>query len=590
MPIQEKSKSLKVILSQYQSDSFLCEMAVLLTYSSEGPIPFQPFHRLHSPLRQLFYLASLNLSSQNPNREEYDIARNEKQYNDWKDILSILDELDETYEQEFLNQEKLRDQFEVRKAQAVYPSFIDSFFTGPINYEEQVIERIEKYFENQNAQIESEFGLSISDFIKIYNILDEQLHRLLNKVFELRKIDECNSFWQEMSRTNTRPLLWKYTANDSVNELIKFMQDESEKLKVSATDLYEYYDSKKVDSFFEILSCNKKINNDFLLFTEENFLLTHPIYRLKDGRFLIFHVKQVIHAIYNLLFNFSTRNENVAQAFYKKRGVELEIKIEEVLKRFLGKDAIVIRDYKTKLGKGQDIQVIHKGVVLIVEAKASKKDTTKVNVTAAFNQVKSNFKEIFQKGFEQTDRIEQLFFDEREVDIFDKKGKLLLKIKTKNVYKVFSIIVTLEKFSQVQTDLSLLLELDDDKPFPYSICIDDLEVFLITMKREKCTFREFIHFIEQRIQFYGRLECRDELEICGQFFYQKKLIVPPGSDPIIIIGSNGDEIFEKYYEYGLGFDNEKNIDRKKSGKFKKWPNTNPILDINTSKLNEKDNQ
>jgi hypothetical protein len=586
MPIEEKSQSLKNILGQYESDAFISEMAVLLTYSSEGPIPFETFHRLHSPLRQIFYLASLNLSSNNPNREEYDMMRNDEQYNAWKHILDILDELDEEYEQVFINQEKSSDWFEVRKARVVYPSFIDSFFTGPINYEEQVIERIERYFANQKAEIESEFGLSISDFINIYNILDEEMHRLFNKVFELLKIDECNSFWEEMGRTNTRPLLWKYTDNDSVNELIKFMQDQSEKLKVSAVALYEHYDSKKVDKFFEILSCNDKINHNFLLFTEENVLLKNPIYRLMDGRFLIFQIKQVIHAVYNLLFDFSIRNEKAAQAFYKRRGVELEIKIEEVLKQFFGRDAIVIRDYKTKLGKGQDILVIHKGVIIIVEAKASKKDIPLVNVNAAFNQVKSNFKEIFQKGFEQTDRVEQLFFDESEVEIFDRKDKSLQKIRTKNVHKVFSIIVTLEKFSQVQTDLSLLLEVNDDIPFPYSICIDDLEVFLITMKREKCTFREFIHFIEQRVQFYGRLECRDELEICGQFFYHKKLIVPPGSDPVVVIGSNGDEIFEKYYESGLGFVKEKNIDRKKSGNFMKWPNTNQILKMNTTELNE----
>lgn len=151
------------------------------------------------------------------------------------------------------------------------------------------------------------------------------------------------------------------------------------------------------------------------------------------------------------------------------------------------------------------------------------------------------------------------------------------KIRTKNVHDVFSIIVTLEKFSQIQTDLSLLLEVGDDIPFPYSICIDDLEVFLMTLRKENCTFRDFTRFVEQRVKFYGSLECRDELEICGQFFYHKKLIVPPGNDPVVVIGSNGDEIFENYYESDLGFVKEKNIVRKSSGNFIKWPNSKQIL-------------
>lgn len=577
MSIEEKSNIVKTILGAYETDAFISEMAVLLTYVGNGPIPFQPFYRLHSPMRQIFYLAALNLSAVNENREEYDPMTNDAQNDAWNSIIDILDELDDEYEQVFIDQETLDDVFEAKKIKVVYPSFIDYFYTGPLNFEEQVIERIERYFANHNGQIEAEFGLSIADFINIYNILDEEMHRLMNRVFALLEIKECKVFWDKMAETNDRPNTWELTDNDSVNELIRLMQDQSEKLKVMPSDLYGQYDSAKVDLFFQILSCNDKIDNGFLLFTQENVLLKYPLYKLNDGRVLVFQIKQVIHAVYDLLFNFSIRNEQSAQSFYKRRGIELEVKIEEVVKRFFGKDALVFRDYKTKLGKGQDLLVFYKGVVIIIEAKSSKKDMPAVNVNAAFNQVKSNFKEIFQKGFEQTDRVEELFYEEDVVEIFDKNGKSLFKIRTKNVHHVFSIIVTLEKFSQVQTDLSLLLNVEDNVPYPYSICIDDLEVFLITMKREKCSLRDFIHFMEQRVQFYGRLECKDELEICGQFFFHKELIVPPGSDPVVVIGSNGDEIFERMYESGLGFTNEKNMERKRSGRFMKWPNSKQIL-------------
>lgn len=79
-------------------------------------------------------MAALNLSSNNQNREVYDLMQNDDQYNAWEEIIDFLDELDEGYEQVFLNIEKRADSFDTRKVSVAYPSFIDSFFTGPINY------------------------------------------------------------------------------------------------------------------------------------------------------------------------------------------------------------------------------------------------------------------------------------------------------------------------------------------------------------------------------------------------------------------------------------------------------------------------
>lgn len=579
MSIEDKSTDLKVIIGAFETDSFLSEMAVLLTYIENGLIPYQPFNRLHSPFRQICYLAALNLSFPNTVREEYNPRKKNEQFYIWDRVIDLLLELDDAYEQVFTNQEKVDGVFAAERIRVAYPSFIDYFYSGPLNFEEQVIERIERYFTNHTSQIEAQFGLNVSDFIKIYNIVDEEMHRLMNRVFELLKIGECRIFWESMRELNDRPNTWEFTDSDVVNELIKLMKDQSERLKVAPQNLYKQYDSKKIDLFFQLLCCNDKVDNDFLLFTQENFLLKYPLFELEDGRFLVTEIKQVIHAIYDMLFGFCIRNEQAAQRFYKKRGVELEIKIEEVVKKYFGRKTLIFRDYKTKLGKGQDVLVFCKGVVVIIEAKSSKKDKPALNVNAAFNKVKSNFIEIFQKGFEQTDRVEELFSTEDYVDIFDRKGKFLFRVRTKNVHHVFSIIVTLEKFSQVQTDLSLLLKKEVDIPYPYSICIDDLEVFLLTMKREKCSLQDFTHFMERREQFYGRLECKDELELCAQFFYRKQLQVPPGDAPVVINGSDGGDIFDKYYESGLGFENEKNIDRKRNGRFMKWPNTEQILKL-----------
>ena len=102
-PIESKSLEIKRIVEQYNIEAFISEIAILLSYLGEGPIPFSPFHQLHSPLRQLFYLGALNICSKNENRVEYNIKKHDKQWNNWHLTIKILQELDIEYEKVFFN-------------------------------------------------------------------------------------------------------------------------------------------------------------------------------------------------------------------------------------------------------------------------------------------------------------------------------------------------------------------------------------------------------------------------------------------------------------------------------------------------------
>lgn len=577
--VEKISSDLKKIVDKYESEAFLCEIAELLTYLGDGPIPYEPFCRLHSPLRQIFYIAALNICSSNKERKEYNTYKFKDQREDWDKIISILYQLDDAYEEIFIDEQKLDSSIDLEKIKAAYPSFVNYYYSGILNYEEQVIERIERYFNSFDKDIIKEFGLSISDFINIYNIIDEELHRLANKYFELvRENDECRNFVNEMYKLHKSPRNWEMTKNEKINELIVITKNQSEKLKIIPENIYSRYSQEKIDRFLRLFLCNNKIDDNFLLFSQPNILFNYPLYELSDGRILIIEIKQLIYAIYYLLFNFCINDEKLEQRFYKHRGNELEIKIEELFKDFLGKEALIYRNYKTKLKKGQDVLVYIKGLILIIEAKSSKKDKPIVNVNGAFNQVKANFKEIFQKGYEQTKRVEELFLNDEIVAIFNSDMKQIFEFRTKHIHHVFSIIVTLEKFSQIQTDLSTMLSLNDDYAYPYSICIDDLEILLLTMKKEKFSLSTFIKFLKQRELFHGRLDCKDELELAGHFFYYKELIFPPGNEPIVT-DVNGTEIFDKFYEKGLGFKNEKNLDRKQSGLYRSWPDSSLIRKI-----------
>jgi len=143
-------------------------------------------------------------------------------------------------------------------------------------------------------------------------------------------------------------------------------------------------------------------------------------------------------------------------------------------------------------------------------------------------------------------------------------------IKTKNYSKSFSVIVTLERFGQIQTDLSELLNIFQNDELPLSICIDDLEIFLLQLKKMGKQKSDFLEFLTLRQKLHGKLVTGDELEICGAFLEDKK-VVRKVSNGISSFTLNSiiTKVFDTtYHTKGLGFDKEKNLEIKTSGKYR----------------------
>ena len=61
--IQLESETLKEMVAVYDPVTFIGDLAQLITYICVGRIEISPFNGLDSPLRQLAYIAALNLSS-----------------------------------------------------------------------------------------------------------------------------------------------------------------------------------------------------------------------------------------------------------------------------------------------------------------------------------------------------------------------------------------------------------------------------------------------------------------------------------------------------------------------------------------------
>jgi hypothetical protein len=129
----------------------------------------------------------------------------------------------------------------------------------------------------------------------------------------------------------------------------------------------------------------------------------------------------------------------------------------------------------------------------------------------------------------------------------------------------------LKSFSQIQTDLSTLLKLpNDDDVFPWAIKLDDLEVFLLTLKAQKKNPVTLVNFLLMRENLHSKLICSDELEICGGFLLGKLNEKFVERADMIATTPDLAAIFDKQYNKEMGFKNEKYLMEKRSGKYIFW--------------------
>jgi len=184
----------------------------------------------------------------------------------------------------------------------------------------------------------------------------------------------------------------------------------------------------------------------------------------------------------------------------------------------LVKSHFFFENYYVIDGFEQDLLILYRGNVFIIEVKASKLREPFRNVEKAIERIKTDFKNSIQYGFDQCKRVEDIFYSDAIIEIKDDRKKTIHTINPKQITNVFSIVVTLERFGSLQTNLQLLLEKDGDIDYPWCVYIDDLEIFLMTLKKNsKSNVLKFLDYLDCRRQIHGRIHSIDELDICASY-------------------------------------------------------------------------
>lgn len=564
--IEEKSKELKEFVSVYDTKTFMGDLSTMLLMVPMQSLP-QSLVGLVAPQRQIFYLAGLHLTSKKDDSIEIKYQYTPEE---WDHIKSLLIDIEQGYEENFYPQPNhtVDDLWlEQRKIGLLY--HLNYFNQGDLNYEEQIIERIRNYFLPFDVEIKNRFGIDVENLISIYSYLDEMLHQKLNSVFA----EKDEHTWDDISIEKfaegiMNPEKMRELAPPSYIRMSESVMDPGKKYRFTVEELKKDYDEATILAFIKVLSVNRQ-ESDYLYYTESNPYFSNPIFETEENEYQSIDIKQIIVAIYNQLLNFVTSQNGLDDRFYKHRGDALELKIIDSFKSILGNDVTIYQSYYTSLGNEQDILVLYKGLALIIEAKASKRREPRSDPDKAFGLINQNFEKVIQKGYDQAYRVKKRFIDGDTIKIYSDLALTneIGEIRTKNYHHAYSLVVTLERFGQIQTDLFDLLKVEDNDEFPLSICIDDLEVFLLAFKKRGFKFRELLRYLDLREYLHGGLLCSDELEICGAIITNAIPDKILKSEEPLRTHPDHAQIFDDYYAKGLGFENEINLDRKTSGKY-----------------------
>lgn len=414
--IIKDTEILKRLVSIYESESFVKHIADIITLIQPPRIPFKPFVGLDSPLIQLLYLSSLNVAS-SPEL----IKKESIDYEEWFKIVEYAIRVKAGYYDALLQSKDDEDDTFFEKYKIVMPVFIDYYNTGVLNFEEQEIEKIQSIFSPFEDTIERLYGLKINDFIEIYNLIDKELIRNTNKPYELIETDaETKAFWNAKKEENKHPDEWDYNGtNPNIITLIEFFKYPLNRFSIRKSTLLESYDSRKINIFFDLFSIQRADRPDYKFYTSPNLFIQKPIYNVDSENYVILDVKQIIHAIYKEL---SKSGKSIGETFYKRRGKFLQEKVVDVFRHYFGENAFIHNEYTTSRSKsGQDVILLHKGLALIIEAKAGKEPEPRrdAKVKESFKHIALYFKKNIQGGYEQTKRVKKLFDTEEDFEIID---------------------------------------------------------------------------------------------------------------------------------------------------------------------------
>lgn len=438
--------------------------------------------------------------------------------NKLNDMLFLY--LDENFKNAYLQNVKQKDKLFVHEA-----TFKNYFLNGKLNYREQEIAHIRRLFHPYNDLIIKRIGIDLNTLISLCDY-SEEIYKKKTLTLSNSDVDFINRIKKIASEENANQLLEKEIENLS-DSFLDYMENPHSNFLFTETDFHKKFNPREVSIFCRLFSVSINDNLDFLYYTQKNPLDEKPIVKISTNTYLQIYNKQLPTSLYSILYKTLTQTQKELSKLNHRRGKKVfEEHVLNLFIDFFKKDSNyeVYKNYYVEGGSNEkDILIISKYNAFIIECKVSRLREPLRDLDTAFIRIKKDFKECIQKGYDQCYEVEKKCLDEDILTIED-SNKKIVQIETSNLINVFSIVVTLEMFGPIQTNLEYLLERNSNSDFyPWVVSVDDLETFLKSLKVVKNNpINSFIDYLILRENYNEKVLTGDEMDLCASFLKNRQ--------------------------------------------------------------------
>lgn len=512
--------------------------------------------KLMSPQKQYTYLAGLLMSTED--KSDGSIMKNEES-GIFTELEDDVQEITQEYIKTFLNIDYKAEPNNAKRNLVSMEAFTSYFDTGILRYPEQTIELIRELYGDFDLDLEEMTGLVLEDFISFYQLICDTFEETMNAskyaVESIKKqLDSFNPFAVDIEKEYERFLSFAQGAA-SIN-----LQNAMDNLNtIKASSVIEKYGKKKGEKLLDIFGLHRT-ETDFLYYNGKNPFADKPLCWVDEETLFIVHPQFLLNAVYNYITDILENPKNKFADKYKKlKSDTVENLFIKLLKKIFGEEAKYHTSVCEERGtKEHDILIEFEDYILIAEVKASKVREPFFNPEKGYKRVHDHFNSDSGIGgaYEQAIILKKFIEVKKDAILFENKNKKFVLENASNK-KILPIVLTLNQFGGLAVNTSLILEKEDDQPYPWVCNWHDLENIIEILQYLNKKPNDFMDYIVWRIENHPNVLSSDELDVIEGYFVhsyvkeKKGAIYFPPNGPSLI-----DKIyFEKHgipYEYPLG--------------------------------------
>ena len=512
--------------------------------------------KLMSPQKQYTYLAGLLMSTED--KSDGSIMKNEES-GIFTELEDDVQEITQEYIKTFLNIDYKAEPNNAKRNLVSMEAFTSYFDTGILRYPEQTIELIRELYGDFDLDLEEMTGLVLEDFISFYQLICDTFEETMNAskyaVESIKKqLDSFNPFAVDIEKEYERFLSFAQGAA-SIN-----LQNAMDNLNtIKASSVIEKFGKKKGEKLLDIFGLHRT-ETDFLYYNGKNPFADKPLCWVDEETLFIVHPQFLLNAVYNYITDILENPKNKFADKYKKlKSDTVENLFIKLLKKIFGEEAKYHTSVCEERGtKEHDILIEFEDYILIAEVKASKVREPFFNPEKGYKRVHDHFNSDSGIGgaYEQAIILKKFIEVKKDAILFENKNKKFVLENASNK-KILPIVLTLNQFGGLAVNTSLILEKEDDQPYPWVCNWHDLENIIEILQYLNKKPNDFMDYIVWRIENHPNVLSSDELDVIEGYFVhsyvkeKKGAIYFPPNGPSLI-----DKIyFEKHgipYEYPLG--------------------------------------